>query len=65
MQLVNELENDLAFAVLVDRKDGRRIESKDVLPLINRIREALEPISEKDHAYSEDSERAAAAVFER
>jgi hypothetical protein len=53
MQMVNELENDLAFAVLVDRKNGQEIESKDLLPLINRIREVLEPISERDHAYSE------------
>ncbi|REJ75254.1 MAG: hypothetical protein DWQ47_07135 [Acidobacteria bacterium] len=53
MRLVNELENDLAFAVLVDKTGDEFIETKDVLPLIHRIREVLEPISERDHSYSE------------
>ncbi|QQS40059.1 MAG: hypothetical protein IPM63_11875 [Acidobacteriota bacterium] len=53
MQLVNELENDLAFAALVDKHREEGIESNQVLPLIHRIREILEPISERDHAYSE------------
>jgi len=52
MQLVNDLENDLAFAMLVEKERLERVESKDVLPLIDRIREVLEPISERDHAYS-------------
>ncbi len=59
MQTVNELENDLAFAFLVEKKITERIDSEQVLPLITRIREVLEPISEKDHAYAEE---AAAAV---
>ncbi|HUF04658.1 MAG TPA: hypothetical protein VMM38_10845 [Aridibacter sp.] len=53
MQLVNELENDLAFAALVDKHREEAIDSNQVLPLINRIREILEPISERDHSYSE------------
>ncbi|MCO6509963.1 MAG: hypothetical protein J5I65_04150 [Aridibacter famidurans] len=53
MQLVNELENDLAFAALVDKHGEKAIDSNQVLPLIHRIREVLEPISERDHAYSE------------
>lgn len=57
MQLVNDLESDLAFAVLVEKERAEKLESKDVLPLINRIREVLEPISEKDHAYSEEVRR--------
>lgn len=57
MQLVNELENDLAFAVLVEKKSGEKIASNEVLPLINRIREVLEPISGRDHAYSGDEEK--------
>jgi len=64
MQLVNELENELAFAVLVEGKSGEKLQSKDVLPLIDRIREILEPISEKDHSYSEELEEAAAASAE-
>ena len=55
MQLVNDLETDLAFAVLVEKEGSEKLESKDVLPLINRIREVLEPISEKDHAYSSEA----------
>ena len=61
MQLVNELENELAFAVLVEKKSGEKLESKDVLPLIDRIRAILEPISEKDHSYSESIDEIAAA----
>lgn len=57
MQLVNELENDLAFAALVDKHGIIAIDSNQVLPLINRIREVLEPISERDHAYSEGEEK--------
>lgn len=64
MQLVNELENELAFAVLVEGKSGEKLQSKDVLPLIDRIREILEPISEKDHSYSEELEKIAAASAE-
>ena len=60
MQLVNDLENDLAFAVLVERNSEESIDSKEVLPLINRIREVLEPISERDHAYSESEDEASA-----
>jgi len=64
MQMVNELENDLAIAVLVKRKNNEQIDSKEVLPLINRIREILEPISAKDHAYAEPSETQISTVSE-
>lgn len=62
MQLVNDLENDLALAVLVKRNTEESIDSKEVLPLIHRIREVLEPISERDHAYSESEEESSATT---
>lgn len=57
MQLVNELENDLAFAALVDKQSERTIDSNQVLPLIHRIRAVLEPVSERDHAYNKEAEK--------
>lgn len=62
MQMVNELENDLAIAVLVKRKNNEQIDSREVLPLINRIREILEPISAKDHAYAEAPDKQISAA---
>lgn len=50
MDLINDLENDLAVAVLVDKKYSEKFDSKEILPLILKIREILEPISAKDHS---------------
>ncbi len=52
MDLVNDLGNDLVLAMLVDKKHSEKIDSKEILPLISRIREILEPVSLKDHSYS-------------
>jgi hypothetical protein len=45
MNLVNELENDLALAFLVDKKHSEKIDSKEVLVLLNKVREVLRPLS--------------------
>ena len=58
MHPANELENDLALAVLVHKNDGEQIDLKAVLPLIGRIREVLGPISSKDHSYTDATEGA-------
>lgn len=52
MDMVSDLGNDLAVAMLIEKKHANKIESKDIAPLINRIREVLKPISDRDHAYS-------------
>lgn len=46
MNLVNDLDTEIAFAVLVEKKYNEKIESKDILPLIGRLNKALEEISE-------------------
>ena len=48
MNLVNELENDLALAYLVNKKNAEKVDSKDVVALMNRIREVLQPVSDND-----------------
>ncbi len=45
MNLATELENDLALAFLVDKKHSEKIDSKEVLVLINKVREVLKPLS--------------------
>lgn len=48
MNLINDLDTEIAFAVLVDKKHIQKIESKDILPLIGRFNKALKSISEKE-----------------
>lgn len=48
MNLINDLGNELAHAVLVEKKHREKISSKDVLPLISRIADALEPSSNEE-----------------
>lgn len=45
MDLVNELENDLALAFLVDKNLSEKIDSAQALILMDRIREVLQPLS--------------------
>ena len=50
MNLVNDLENDLAFAFLVDKKHSEKINSKEVVELMDRVREVLQQVSsEEEH----------------
>jgi ribosome biogenesis SPOUT family RNA methylase Rps3 len=48
MNLVNELENDLALAFFVDKLHSETLDSKGVVALMNRVREILEPESAED-----------------
>ena len=41
MDLIDDLGNDLALAFLVEKKHRQKIDSKDVLALIGRIKAAL------------------------
>ncbi len=49
MDLVDDLGNDLALAILTENKYGKKIDSKQILPLMSKIREVLETVSTKDH----------------
>jgi hypothetical protein len=53
MNLVNELENDLALAFLVDKKYAEKIDSKDVVVLMDKIREVLQPLSIEEEDLNE------------
>jgi hypothetical protein len=59
MELVNDLGNDVVVEMLVKKKHSEKIESGDILPLISKIREALEPISSRDHSYTNETEEVA------
>jgi hypothetical protein len=53
MNLINDLDTEIAFAVLVDKKHNEKIESKDILSLIGRLNKALEEISEENEDNNE------------
>lgn len=48
MNLINDLDAEIAFAVLVEKKHHEKIEFKDVFLLLSRLNKALENISEKE-----------------
>lgn len=50
MDMINDLGCELALAVLIEKKHREKIESKDVLPLISKIKEALRQISAEENA---------------
>jgi len=47
MNLISDIESELALAVLIEKKHTEKINSKDVLPLLKRLNEALESASLK------------------
>ena len=49
MDLVHDLGNDIALAILVEKKYREKLDSKEILPLISKVREVLEMVSRKDH----------------
>ncbi|MEZ5347245.1 MAG: hypothetical protein R2681_16990 [Pyrinomonadaceae bacterium] len=55
MNLINDLGNDIAFAVLIEKRYGEKVDSKELLPLISNVRDALKSVSEKEAAHSEIS----------
>lgn len=64
MDLISDLGNDLAVAFLVEKRHVQRIESKEVLALIGRIRAALQPLSrseakEPEARFAENNSRSA------
>jgi hypothetical protein len=55
MNLLNELENDLALAFLVEKKHTEKINLKDARALIIKVKNVLYTISCKNKAFSEKS----------
>ncbi|MBA3633932.1 MAG: hypothetical protein H0W58_14160 [Acidobacteria bacterium] len=47
MDLINELSNELALAFLVEKKYAEKVNTSDVLALIGKIKEVLQPLSAK------------------
>ena len=54
MNLINDLGDEVAFAVLVEKKHLEKINSGDVLPLISRIKEVLQTVSAEEEISEED-----------
>lgn len=48
MEFKDELENDLALAMLVEKRHSRRIGSKQARNLIDKIKEVLAPNDEQN-----------------
>ena len=48
MNLISDLGNELAFAILIEKKHSEKISSDDILPLIKRLKDALQAISSKN-----------------
>lgn len=53
MDLLNELENDLALAFLVEKKHTEKIDSKDARALIAQVTKALQTVSFKRNSAGE------------
>lgn len=53
MNLVNDLENDLALAFLVDKKYSEEIDSKSVVALMDKVREVLKPLDNEEEQLNE------------
>lgn len=54
MNLINDLGDEVAFAVLVEKRHLEKIDSGDVLPLISRIKEVLQAVSAEEEIREEN-----------
>lgn len=54
MNLINDLDTEIAFAVLIEKKHNEKIETKEIPSLIGRLNRALEKVSEKDKEIGEN-----------
>lgn len=57
MNLLNELENDLALAFLVEKKHTAKIDSRDARALIAKVTKVLQTVSFKKE-FAEENLRA-------
>ncbi len=63
MDLVNELSSELALAFLVEKKYAKRLNTSDVLALISRIKEVLQPLSATENCGEKLSDSEKTAYF--
>lgn len=45
MDLIDDLSNDLAVAFLIERRHSNKLNSREALDLIGKVKSALEPVS--------------------
>ena len=45
MNLLSDLSNELALAILVDKKHSEKVGSNEAANLIGKVREVLQPVS--------------------
>ncbi len=56
MNSANELSSELAVAFLVEKKYSEKANSSDILALIGKIKEVLQPLSVKENCDEKLSE---------
>lgn len=56
MNSANELSSELAVAFLVEKKYAEKANSSDILALIGKIKEVLQPLSVKENCGKKLSE---------
>ncbi|HLA96745.1 MAG TPA: hypothetical protein VK612_13570 [Pyrinomonadaceae bacterium] len=55
MDLINDLGSDLAMAFLVERTYGRKLDSREAIVLIDRVKTELEKVFEMDTQRTDSS----------
>lgn len=50
METVQELENEIVFAMLIENKYREGCESEDILSLLINVNDALKSVSARDHS---------------
>lgn len=63
MDSANELSSELAVAFLVEKKYAEKASSSDILALIGKIKEVLQPLSAKENCGENSSVSKKAAQF--
>jgi hypothetical protein len=63
MNLLSELSSELAVAILIDRKQTEKVDSKQALELLGRVYEILQPNTKdeenKTHLIQSESSKSA------
>ena len=54
MNLINDLDTEIAFAVLIEKRHNEKIETKEIPSLIGRLNKALEEVSGRDKEIGEN-----------
>jgi len=54
MNLINDLDTEIAVAVLIEKKHNEKIETKEIPSLIGRLNKALEKVSGQEKEIGEN-----------